>query len=87
MNGFGDPFQIVFAEIDQFKRIANQSTGRGGDDDLVGRGQSLQTRGQIRRAAHRQLGLVPRPGRFTDDDRTGGDADTDRQVLAWTRPA
>ena len=55
VNGFGDPFQVVFAKIAQFKGIADQAAGRGGDDDLVGGGQSLQTRGQIGRAAHRQL--------------------------------
>ena len=55
VNRFGDPFQVMFAQIGQFKRIADQSTGRGGDDNLVGGGQSLQTRGEIGRAAHRQL--------------------------------
>ena len=55
--------------------------GRGSDDDLIGSGQSLQTGREIGCAAHRQLRLVPCPGRFTDDDRTGGDADADRQVL------
>ncbi len=55
VNGFRDPFQLMFAKIGQFKRTANQSTGRGGDDNLVGDGQSLQTRGEIGRAAHRQL--------------------------------
>ena len=55
VNRFGDPFQVMFAEIGQFKRIADQSTGRGGDDNLIGGGQSLQTRGEIGRAAHRQL--------------------------------
>ena len=55
VNRFGDPFQVMFAKIGQFKRVADQATGRGGDDDLVGGGQSLQTRGQIGRAAHRQL--------------------------------
>ena len=55
VNRFRDPFQVMFAKIGQFKRIADQATGRGGDDDLVGGGQSLQTRGQIGRAAHRQL--------------------------------
>jgi hypothetical protein len=39
----------------------------------------LQARRQIRRGAHRQLGLVPGASRFTDDDRAGGDADADRQ--------
>ena len=55
VNRFGNPFQVMFAEIGQFKRAADQATGRGGDDDLVGGGQSLQTRRQIGRAAHRQL--------------------------------
>ena len=55
VNRFGDPFQVMFAEIGQFERVADQATGRGSDDDLVGGGQSLQTRGEIGRAAHRQL--------------------------------
>ena len=41
----------------------------------------LQTRGEIGRHADRQLRLVPRTGRFADDDRAGGDADTDRQIF------
>ena len=86
VNRFGDAFQVVFAQIGQFKRVADQATGRGGDDNLVGGGQSLQTRGQIGRAAHRQLRLVPRTGRFANDDRAGGDADTDRQVLGGGGP-
>jgi hypothetical protein len=55
VNRFGDASQVVFAKVGQFKRIAGQSTGRGSDDDLVGGGQSLQTRSEIRRAAHCQL--------------------------------
>ncbi len=86
VNGFGDAFQVLFAEIGQFKRIADQPTGRGGDDNLIGGGQSLQTRGQIGRPTHRQLGLVPGTRRFTDDDRARGDANTDRQALRGRRP-
>ena len=41
VNRFGDPFQVMFAKIGQSKRIADQSPGRGGDDNLVGGGQSL----------------------------------------------
>ena len=81
VNRFGDPFQVVFAKIDQFKRTADQTTGRVGNDNLVGGGQSLQTRGQIGRAAYGQLGLIPRTGHLTDDDRAGGDANTDREGL------
>ena len=55
VNGFRDPFQVMFAKIGQFKRVADQAAGRGGDDDLIGGGQCLQTRGEIGRAAHRQL--------------------------------
>ena len=55
VNRFGDPLQVVFAKIDQFKRITDQSTGRGSNDNLIGGGQSLQTRGQIGRAAYGQL--------------------------------
>jgi hypothetical protein len=55
MHRFGNPFQLMFAEIGQFKGITDQAPGRGGDDDLVGDGQSLQTRRQIGCAAHRQL--------------------------------
>ena len=55
MNGFGDPFQVMFAKIRQFKRVAHQAAGRGGDDNLIGGGQPLQTRGQIGCAAYRQL--------------------------------
>jgi hypothetical protein len=86
MNGFGDPFHLTFAKIGQFERIADQTAGRGCDDDLVGDSQSLQTRRQIGRAAHRQPRLAPHTGLLTDDDRTGGDADTDRQVLGGRYP-
>ena len=55
LNRFSNPFQVTFAKMSQFKRVADQSTGRGGDDDLIGGGQSLQTRRQIWRTAHRQL--------------------------------
>ncbi len=55
VNRFGDPFQVMFAKIAQFERVTDQSTGRGGDNDLIGDRQSLQTRGEIGRAAHRQL--------------------------------
>jgi hypothetical protein len=81
VNRFGDPFQLMLAKIGQFKGIADQAAGRGGDDNLVGGGQSLQTRGEIGRAAHCQFGLVPRTGLFTHHDRAGGDADTDGQVF------
>ena len=55
VNRFGDPSQVMLAKIAQFKRIAGQAAGRGSDDDLIGSGQSLQTRGEVGRAAHRQL--------------------------------
>ena len=55
VDRFRDPFQVMFAKIGQFKRIADQATGRGGDDNLIHGSQSLQTRSQIGRAAHRQL--------------------------------
>ncbi len=76
----------MFAKIGQFKRAADQPAGRGGDDNLVGGSQCLETRGQVGRAAHRQLGLIPHTGSFTDDDRAGGDADADRQVLGGRGP-
>jgi hypothetical protein len=55
MNRFGDPFQVMFAKIAQFKRIADQPAGRAGDNDLVGGGQSLQTCRQIGCVAHSKL--------------------------------
>ena len=55
VNRFGDAFQVMFAKIGQFKRISDQSTCRGGDDDLVCDRQCLQTRGEIGCAAYRQL--------------------------------
>jgi hypothetical protein len=36
---------------------------------------------RLGRAAHRELRLVPHTGRLTDDDRAGGDAYTDGEVL------
>jgi hypothetical protein len=50
----------LFAQIDKLERIVgrptNQPAGRGGDDDLVGGGQSLQMLARIARAAaHHQF--------------------------------
>ena len=44
VNRFGDPFQLLFAKIGQVKDAGHQSTGGGGDDNLIGNGQSLQAR-------------------------------------------
>jgi hypothetical protein len=38
VDGFGDPFQVTFAKIGQFERVADQAAGRGGDDNLAGGG-------------------------------------------------
>jgi hypothetical protein len=38
VDRLGDPFQVTFAQIAQFKGIAGQSTCGGSDDDLVGGG-------------------------------------------------
>ena len=46
------PFRSLFAKIDQFKRVADQSTGRGRDDNLVSGGQSLAD-------ARRDCGVLP----------------------------
>jgi hypothetical protein len=39
----------MFAKIGQVERIADQSTGRGGDDDLIGGGQGGDDRWTRRR--------------------------------------
>jgi len=59
VHRFGDAFQLVFAQIGQVKRTADQATGRRGDDNLIGGGQPLQTCREVGRAADRQLRLVP----------------------------
>jgi hypothetical protein len=38
-------FQTVFAKIDLLKCVANQATGRGCDDNLLGSVRSLQPSG------------------------------------------
>ena len=35
VDRFGDPFQVMFAEIEQFKRIADQSSRRDRNNDLI----------------------------------------------------
>ena len=82
MDGFAHPLQVVLAKISQIEGISDQATGRGGDDDLTGGGEALQSRRQIGCAAHRQLRLVTHACRFPDHDRAGGDADADRQDLS-----
>ncbi len=76
-KGFRDALQVLLPKIVQFKRLADQSTGRLRDDNLVSGGQCLQTCGQIGRATHRgdRLG-----GAGLDlaasDDQTGCDPNT-----------
>jgi hypothetical protein len=54
----------MFPQISLFKGVANQAANRHGNDDLVRGGESVQTRGQIGRAAHRQLRLASPSGRI-----------------------
>jgi hypothetical protein len=51
----------VLRSVGQLKRGADQSAGRDSDDDLAGGGQSLQMRGEIWCAAHRELEWPPTP--------------------------
>jgi hypothetical protein len=86
VNQFGDPFQVMVTQMGQLKCATDQSTGRGSDDDLIGVGQSLQTRREIGCAAYRQLGLIPRTRLFADHDAARSDADPNRQVLGRRGP-
>ena len=76
VNRFGDPFQVMFAQIGQFKRIADQSAGRGGDDDPAGPGEGLQAVGHVERATRRSRHPCAVNGtRMADDDQPRGDPD------------
>ena len=71
------PFRSCSPKIGQFKRLADQSTGRLCDDNLVSGGKCLQTRGQIGRATNRgdRLGSAGRD-LAASDDQTGCDPNT-----------
>ena len=80
LDRLDDAFQRLFAHIRQLEGAAQQAPRRWPDDDLVGPGQPLQPRRQVRRLTHRQLRYRGIAGAgLAHHHRAGGDADTHLQ--------
>ena len=78
-----DALEGLRPELAQHEQIADQATGRLGNDHHARLGRALEACGKVRRIAHHRL-LLRRPfaDEVADDHKAGGDADTRRQGLA-----
>ena len=81
-NRRGKTLDLMPAEVAKLEEIAEQSAGRGGDDDRIRLGQPLHPGGEVRRIADDRL-LPRRAGaqQIANDDEAGGDADAQPQPL------
>ena len=79
-NGLGNAFERVFAAVFALEGVGHQAACGGSDEDLVGLGQRLHTRGDVGRGADRGLGQgrIATAG-FAHHDGAGGDADANAQ--------
>ena len=87
MHRLSDANQRALTQISELEGMAHQSTGRGRNHDLVGPSQLLETRGNIRGLADRQLRLGAfRIGSIANHHRACGDADATREWVHEAHP-
>jgi hypothetical protein len=86
-HGVVDAFEAMFTKVFVLERVAEQSMRGGRDDDLVGAGELLQSRGDIRGFADRGTRHRGVAGAaLADHDRAGGNANANVKRLRARQP-
>ena len=82
LDRLGKALRCLPAEVAQPEQVADQAAGGAGEDDLPGLRQSLQARREVGGLAdHRLLLRRALADQIADDDKPGGDADADGELL------
>src|SRR5215472_14255644 len=85
LDRLGKALQRLPAEVAQPEQIADQAASGASEDDLPGFRQSLQACGEVGGLAdHRLLLRRALADQIADDDKPGGDADADGELLRST---
>src|SRR5262249_10949606 len=86
LDRLGEALRYLPAEIAESEQVADEAASGAGKDDLPGFRKSLQARREVWSLAdHRLLLRRAFADQIADDDKPGGDADADDELLLSAR--